>query len=185
MRHLNHLLAAASVAAIVACGGNAAMQGSEQGTNDDGTIGYATIDYGATVDRDTARVRSATFAFRSLDAAVEAGYPGEVARCLDHPELGAMGYHHMNRALLDESLDVERPEILLYERTAEGGYALTGVEYIVPYLMRPSDATPPTIMGLDLKRADGLELWYLHAWIWKENPAGLFADWNPNVECRT
>lgn len=170
MRHLKHLLAATGVAALAACGGNEAPR---------------TNGYGAGLDRDVSRVRSATIAFQSLDEAVEAGYPREVARCLDHPELGAMGYHHMNRALLDDSLEVERPEILLYERRPDGGYTLNGVEYIVPYSARPSDATPPTIMGLDLKRADGLRLWYLHAWIWKENPAGLFADWNPNVECRS
>lgn len=170
MWHLQHLLVATGVAALAACGGSGALR---------------TSDHGATVDRDTARVRSATVAFRSLDAAVDAGYPRDVATCLDHPELGAMGYHHMNRALLDDSLEMERPEILLYERAPDGDYALNGVEYIVPYSARPRDATPPTIMGMDLKRADGLRLWYLHAWIWKENPAGLFADWNPNVECRT
>lgn len=23
----------------------------------------------------------------------------------------------------------------------------------------------------------------LHAWIWKANPSGMFAAWNPNVTC--
>lgn len=23
----------------------------------------------------------------------------------------------------------------------------------------------------------------LHAWIWKHNPSGTFAEWNPNVRC--
>jgi hypothetical protein len=23
----------------------------------------------------------------------------------------------------------------------------------------------------------------LHAWVWKRNPAGTFAMWNPRVEC--
>jgi len=22
-----------------------------------------------------------------------------------------------------------------------------------------------------------------HAWVWKHNPAGMFADWNPEVTC--
>jgi hypothetical protein len=26
--------------------------------------------------------------------------------------------------------------------------------------------------------------WYiLHAWVWKNNPAGMFEDWNPTVTC--
>jgi len=23
----------------------------------------------------------------------------------------------------------------------------------------------------------------LHVWIWRENPSGMFADWNPTVHC--
>ena len=23
----------------------------------------------------------------------------------------------------------------------------------------------------------------MHAWVWKHNPAGIMADWNPNVSC--
>ena len=37
-----------------------------------------------------------------------------------------------NVARRDATLDVEHPEILLYERTADGSLQLTGVEYIVP-----------------------------------------------------
>jgi hypothetical protein len=30
----------------------------------------------------------------------------------------------------------------------------------------------------------GIPAFYeLHAWIWKFNPLGLFADWNPRVHC--
>ena len=137
----------------------------------------------AALDSDTAAIRDATREFRSLDSAVAAGYPREVPRCLSHPEQGAMGFHHVNRALLDDTVELERPEILLYSRTPEGEYQLNGVEYIVPYSARPPDAEPPTIMDQELKRSAPLELWYLHAWIWTENPSGLFADWNPRVTC--
>jgi hypothetical protein len=27
-------------------------------------------------------------------------------------------------------------------------------------------------------------IWALHVWLWRHNPAGLFADWNPNVSCQ-
>jgi hypothetical protein len=30
---------------------------------------------------------------------------------------------------------------------------------------------------------DHFDFWALHVWAWRRNPAGLFADWNPNLEC--
>jgi hypothetical protein len=129
------------------------------------------------------RARAATARFESLDAAVAAGYQRDAGGCLAHEPLGTMGFHHPNGALYDGRLDVERPEILVYERLPDGRYRLNGVEYIVPYSARSRDATPPRIMGQPLKRADRLEIWYLHVWIWQENPSGMFADWNPTVHC--
>ncbi len=29
----------------------------------------------------------------------------------------------------------------------------------------------------------GPNLNLMHAWVWKHNPSGMFADWNPNVSC--
>lgn len=141
--------------------------------------------YGIEAEFGVQRVRAATAAFVSLDSAVAAGYAPTVARCIAHPEHGAMGFHHVNRALMDAQLEVERPEILVYERLADGGYVLNGVEYIVPYSRWSRDSAPPTVLGQHLKRADELQLWYLHMWVWRENPAGLFADWNPAVHCPT
>ena len=129
------------------------------------------------------RARAATARFESLDSAVAAGYQRHAEGCLAHEPLGTMGFHHANGALYDGRLDVERPEILVYERLPDGRYRLNGVEYIVPYSARPREATPPRIMGRPLKRADRLELWYLHVWLWRENPSGVFADWNPTVHC--
>lgn len=39
---------------------------------------------------------------------------------------------------------------------------------------------PPSLFGLDLQHSV-LPLWVLHAWIWKDNPAGAFLDFNPAV----
>lgn len=160
--------------AITACSGGGASVSNGGGSSGGGD---------SALDRDTAAIRSATRDFRSLDAAVAAGYPREVRRCLSDPGQGGMGYHHMNRALLDDTLELARPEILLYSRTSDGEYRLNGVEYIVPYSARPPDAEPPTVLDHELKRSAPLELWYLHAWVWTENPNGLFADWNPQVTC--
>lgn len=130
-----------------------------------------------------ARLREATRPFHSLDSAVAAGYVRDVPDCLVHEHHGAMGYHHVNRALADAKADVEHPEILLYERLPNGDYRLNGVEFIVPYRAWPRDSTPPVLMGQRLKHEDNLNIWYLHVWAWSDNADGLFADFNPAVQC--
>ena len=37
--------------------------------------------------------------------------------------------------------------------------------------------------GQKFKQNDTFQLWGLHAWVWKDNPSGMFADWNPRVTC--
>jgi hypothetical protein len=106
-------------------------------------------------------------------------------QCFADSHHGAMGFHHVNRGYLDAKVEVQRPEILLYERLPTGDYRLNAIEYIIPYRAWSRDSTPPRIMGLELKRQDALKLWYLHMWLWTENAAGLFADFNPAVKCAT
>jgi hypothetical protein len=130
------------------------------------------------------QIRRATAHFQDLELAVAAGYSRDGGACLEHPPEGAMGYHHMNRAWMDDVLELERPEILNFERSADGGYELTGVEYIVPRSAWTA-SEPPSILGQELRTAPGMDIWYLHVWVWRENPNGLFADWNPSVACRS
>jgi hypothetical protein len=139
--------------------------------------------FGEEVDRDIARVRASTEAFKSLDKAVAAGYSRDGGQCVANPPAGGMGFHHQNAALLDARLEVERPEMLVYERLPDGTYRLNGVEYIVPFSAWPETKEPLTIMGQKLKPAPQLKIWYRHVWIWHENPSGLFADWHPQVKC--
>jgi len=139
--------------------------------------------YGTQVEDGFARVRVATAGFLSLDSAVASGYMRDVQVCYNHPQHGAMGFHHVNRAYVDSKVDVDHPEILLYERRDDGRYAFNGVEFIVPYRFWPRDSVPPKLLGLDMKQQDELKLWYLHMWVWSDNSAGLFADYNPGVKC--
>ena len=92
-------------------------------------------------------------------------------------------FHFQNNALLDTTLEVEKPEVLVYERMPDGTFKLNGVEYLVPISAWTRDE-PPTIMGQKLKRADKLGIWYLHVWTWEPSPSGIFADWNPRVKCK-
>src|SRR5688500_12114539 len=59
--------------------------------------------------------RAASAAYRVLDSAVAKGYAASVQQCFSDPTHGAMGYHHLNRAYVDRSVEIEKPEILLYE----------------------------------------------------------------------
>ena len=95
---------------------------------------------GDDIDRDVARVRAATEPFKSTAAAEAAGYK-RVTDCVEYQPAGAMGYHFQNNALLDTTLDVEHPEVLVYERMPDGTFKLNGVEFLVP------------ISGVDLHRA--------------------------------
>jgi hypothetical protein len=139
--------------------------------------------YNAQVTHAIDRLRAATLPFHTIDSAVAAGYPRTVSECLVHEHHGAMGYHHANRAFADGKLEIERPEILLYERLPDGTYRLNGVEFIVPYRVWPRDSIAPVLMGQTLNREDNLRIWYLHVWAWTKNPEGLFANFHPDVAC--
>src|SRR5688572_6036304 len=74
--------------------------------------------YSPEVQAGYSRVRDATASYRVLDSAVVKGYPATVAQCLADSTHGAMGYHHVNRGYVDSRIELDKPEILLYERKA-------------------------------------------------------------------
>lgn len=59
----------------------------------------------------------------------------------------------------------------------------TFIEYIVPVPAWPH-AEPPEILGQALHLNPVQNIWALHVWIGRHNPAGMFADWNPDVSCQ-
>lgn len=134
---------------------------------------------------DLAQVRAATAQFQRSEAAEMAGDVNvNVGECVAHPELGAMGYHFVNFGLVDLELDALQPEILVYAPSPSGKLKLVAVEYAVP--IEPWDAihsNPPMVLGQHLHANPFLGLYVLHAWIWQNNPAGMFEDWNPSVSC--
>jgi len=93
----------------------------------------STAGFSAQIVEGVTRLRAATQKYQNLDSAVAAGYPKTVANCLVHEHHGAMGYHHVNRGYVDATVEIEKPEILLYERMADSSYHLNGVEFIVPF----------------------------------------------------
>jgi hypothetical protein len=140
----------------------------------------------AVADQDLAALRQATVRFHDFDAAKAAGYTDEVTNCLDDLPAGAMGYHYGNDAYIQDPVpDVRKPELLMYEPDKHGRMQLVGVEYIIPYTLVPASTDPaPTLFGgVSFHHNDAFGIWALHAWVWKENPGGVFADWNPKVTC--
>ena len=99
------------------------------------------------------------------------------------PTLGGMGFHYGNVGLIDGSVQVDQPELLLYQPLENGRLKLVAVEYIIPYTFVPRDAPAPVLFGQTFSQNDTFQLWGLHVWAWKENPSGLFAPWNPRVSC--
>lgn len=138
---------------------------------------------GSATNRDLAALRRATAAFHDTTVAADAGWSAKITGCMSGGAAGAMGYHYGNPVLIDGTAEVERPEILLYEPTRDGGRRLVGVEYVIPYTFHPRNAAPPTLMGQEFLQVDAFGLWGLHAWVWTENPSGMFEPFNPRVSC--
>lgn len=137
--------------------------------------------------------KPATARFHDLDKAKAAGYTITVAdinglTCIAQPGQGAMGVHMLNPSLLDGTIDAEKPELLVYEPTANGKMKLVALEYLV-LQSRWAGAQPPSLFGREFdftarpNRYDLDPFYSLHAWIWKPNPSGILTPWNPRVSC--
>jgi hypothetical protein len=126
------------------------------------------------VGRDLAAARAASARYHRVEVALADGFV-DTGRCVALPDgSGGMGVHFVNPTRMgDGHLEVTEPEMLLYEEDARGRYRLIGVEY----LGTAGDA----LFGRAL--TPGPAGHALHVWLWKHNPSGMFADWNPNVTC--
>jgi hypothetical protein len=143
-------------------------------------------DHGGGVETDPAEIAAANLAtagFQDVAVAEAAGYGNtmDALGCFENPEAGGMGLHYLREDLMDDVVDITEPEALVYELDADGEIVeLVAHEYIVPVEAWTSEEAP-NLFGLDFHQHPVLPLWVLHAWIWKDNPAGMFEDWNPKV----
>ncbi|WP_139198390.1 hypothetical protein [Haloferax larsenii] len=87
-----------------------------------------------------------------------------------------MGFHYPNLELFSEpGVDHEKPEVLVYEKRGNNLH-LVAVEYAAMESF--------TLFGHDSHPPHGeVPFHTLHAWVWKGNPNGVFANFNPNVRC--
>ncbi|HKE85350.1 MAG TPA: hypothetical protein VKB50_16420 [Vicinamibacterales bacterium] len=135
-------------------------------------------------------VRRATDRFRDVNAAIAAGYV-QFQGCVSGQDEGAMGVHYSNFALFDAHLDVDNPEVLVYE-PRNGRLHLVATEYVTPAAAWDPAHEPfdkPQLMGHLFHFVAGPNryapdaIYELHVWAWKNNPRGAFADWNRTVSC--
>lgn len=134
----------------------------------------------------------------------------ETATMMGRPaEAGAMGIHYFRPDLLGITAteprvdgnstytDFLRPSILIYEPQRDGSLELVAVENLVfqKAWHAAGHTAPPSFHGVaydtmvddpktEVDEAHMFEAHYdRHVWVFRENPSGVFAQFNPNVTC--
>jgi hypothetical protein len=135
----------------------------------------------------------------------------DVAAMMGKPaELGGMGIHFFRPDLLGITeppaprvrgsgthTDFTRPAILIYDPHADGSLQLVAVENLVfkDAWHAAGNVEPPSFHGVvfdtmaddpltDVDEAHNFEPHYdRHVWLYRENPSGVFAPFNPAVTC--
>jgi hypothetical protein len=135
---------------------------------------------------DITKVRESTAQFQRTPAARAAGYDLVIGfdNCFQSFGVGGIGYHYINTALLDTTVDLLHPEAIIYAPDLNGSIQLGAVKYMVPAaLWNAENTNPPQVLGQRFHLDERLSMYVLHAWIWMNNPSGIFEDWNPDVSC--
>ncbi len=145
---------------------------------------------------DLARLRAGTAVFHDFTHALETGFM-EVSgnnECVAHPGGGGKGIRYVHPERYGTpGIDPTRPEILLYLPHPEGRMELVGVEFAVDAQVwhgaHGADAAPELAgVGYDPPDPEASDpflasAYTLSIWLWKENPQGMFAPFNPRVGC--
>jgi hypothetical protein len=132
-----------------------------------------------------ATIRQATARYQRLEVALADGY-AQASDCVP-----GMGFHFLSATLLDGVVEPTRPEVLVYEPQPNGRLRLVAVEFMVPAAAwDPFNSGPPMLgsRAFDDHRAPGsggppFPHYQLHAWVWKDNPEGIYTPFNPNSSC--
>jgi hypothetical protein len=105
---------------------------------------------------------------------------------MDYPK-GAMGVHFVNLTVKGPP-DPMKPNVLIYEPNG-GKLHLVAAEWLVPLAAAPER---PSLFGQPFQGPmegheplipKGFHHYDLHAWLFKDNPLGMFSPTNPNVTC--
>jgi hypothetical protein len=163
------------------------------------------------VNKQIARIRAATAKYHDVNVAIADGFVQLGSPCIEIPGLGTDGIHFTNLSrFIQPGVVLEEPEQLVYIPTRNGGLRLVSVEYdnlalyidttasipgVFPSFQDPLPANllevagpfsilNQTSVGPFIDSANGTPWFYfLHVWVWAENPKGIFADLNPRLSC--
>ena len=130
--------------------------------------------YAPELQKELALARSATAKYHNLDSAIADGY-GDIDVVVQN-----MGYHYMKSENVSDTFDPGKPAILVYSKNpANGKMRLVAVEYAIPN----TDPRPEGFTGdADVwENNPDFHLWLCHAWVWYNNPDGIFNEFNPRV----
>ena len=149
-------------------------------------------------------LRNATEKYQDVAQAQADGF-GQVGQ-----EVPNMGAHFMNiQRMQDGTFDPSLPEILMYSRDEKGEWVLRGTAFVL-LTQQVGEEHPSGFAGTldnwhvhysicgggpdvearsatreDCEAQGGFWApsfgWMVHAWVWDDNPMGVFSMWNPNV----
>lgn len=106
---------------------------------------------------------------------------------MDYPK-GAMGIHFVNLTIQGPP-DPLKPNVLIYEPVGDK-LKLVAAEWLVPLSVakeRPVLLGQPfqgPMEGHEPLIPQGFHHYDLHAWLFKDNPLGMFVPTNPDVTCK-
>jgi hypothetical protein len=188
-------VSAAAVGAVAGTGGGAGGHGGHGGNggNGGGHGGHDRPDFigpeSLEVQAQVSDLREATARFHDLEVAKREGY-APFGECFFDPAQGGMGFHYANDELMkDPGVDINHPELLLYEKQEDGTLKFVAVEYLAFQAAwhKAGNRFKPRLFGewfhLNSTLLDE-PFYLLHVWHVKHNPNGRFNDWNPRVFCR-
>ena len=148
-------------------------------------------------------IKESTERYRDVDVALAEGF----TKITD--EVPNMGAHFVNAARsLDDIFDPSQPEMLLYVADDAGELELVGTAFVLPIPLASPDhpeafagpldnwhvhynlCTGPGVTSRSAtpeacEAAGGIWVpgygWMIHAWVWNDNPLGVFSMWNTRV----
>ncbi|MFE4635297.1 hypothetical protein ACFRJ1_18255 [Streptomyces sp. NPDC056773] len=116
--------------------------------------------------------------------AAAAGYVPDAYCVPGKAGVGGLGYPHFNHAH-DDSLDPAKPTALIYVDDTHGTRRLAALEWVSTRKDGPPKLFGTAFHGPIPGKFPGQPTHYtLRLWLWKENPGGRFALYNPAVSCR-
>lgn len=137
---------------------------------------------GVDTDGAIASLQRVTARYHRLSVAIAEGFV-LLHPCEARGDEGPVGtvYVHPGR-LMDGVIDPASPDALIYEPGSDGTFKLVGVEFAIPKALWTAPQ-PPSFLGATFQSEDEFGVYALHAWVWRNNPKGLFAETNPGVSC--